>query len=166
MISSEEKAAIRQRCDAATPGEWMAKNKSVRTLKSDGEERPWNTAPTGGDGGICNCLGGNSYATKKSDPINHQAIRNADFIANAREDVPRLLDEIDTLTAELAQTQKERDDALRWVIDKCANCAKNTTCNHEKAEGWQRNYKTCEDWQWRGLAVDGEDVNGLEKYER
>ena len=149
MMSNEEKAEIQERCDNASPAPWHVlylncPNRAV--IESEGRRMYANEYTV---------FSAHEYEGYKED---------AEFIAHARQDIPRLLDENERLTSELAQAKKERDEALRWVIDKCANCANNTTCNHEKAEGWQRNYKTCEDWQWRG-AADGEDVNGLEQNE-
>ena len=94
-MTQEQINEIRRRCDAATPGPWISKNKSVRTLLSDGEERALNSAPTGWQGGICNCLGCSKWVDDKNHSINDQAVRNAKFIAAARQDIPALLEALE-----------------------------------------------------------------------
>ena len=78
-------------------------------------------------------------------------------------DVPRLLDENELLTAELAQTQKERDalnaDICHLMKEYAYTCA---YCLHMSADGYDEcTYDGKCNPQWRGI-VDGEDVNGLE----
>ena len=85
---------IRARADAATEGKWERANKSVRVEGEYGD-----SAPTGYDGGICNCLGIRA-GLNISKQINAQAKRNAEFIAHARQDIPFLLGLIESLQRE------------------------------------------------------------------
>lgn len=80
MISSAEIESIRQRCEAARPG-------------------PWRSFVEGRDH-----TSGNSFIMTGSDEnrgddieLIGATIADQDFIANARQDVPRLLDEIEIL---------------------------------------------------------------------
>ena len=103
------------------------------------------------------------------------------------EQVPRLLDENDHLTAELAQAQKERDTAIADIeeilrnipdcrddgFDECIYCKWNAPCITQQQVGngsfcydcSTRNNKppsVMPEFRWRGPVVDGEDMNGLE----
>lgn len=104
-------AEIKARCEAATPGPWETANKSVRVAGSQQEASWGKYAPNGYDGGICNCLGGNSYRATKNSPVNVQARANADFIAHSREDLPWALDIIAAQQAEIDRLT----EAQRWI---------------------------------------------------
>lgn len=73
---------IREREQAATPGEWESAGMSVRVIGSTGGNA-WH-------GAICNTIGG-GYESRKADRVNVQARDNADFIANSRADMSLLL---------------------------------------------------------------------------
>jgi hypothetical protein len=80
-MTSEELEAIRARCDAATSGPW----KSFVEGRDHTSGDSFIMTPTGGtrgNGGI-ELLGA--------------TVADQDFIANARQDIPRLLDEIERL---------------------------------------------------------------------
>lgn len=109
--------AIRARCERATPVEWECANKSVRVVGTQQQHSFGKTAPTGYEGGICNCLGGSSYRAGKNDPINVQARANADFIAHARTDVPDMLAEIERLTTALKLLESDRDAERKIRLD-------------------------------------------------
>lgn len=93
---------IRKRADAATEGEWEQANKSVRVAASQEKHSYGKSAPTGYFGGICNCLGIRT-GLSISQQVNTQATKNAEFIAHARQDIPYLLDLIESI-------QRERDE--------------------------------------------------------
>ncbi|MCW5716728.1 MAG: hypothetical protein KIS68_02740 [Bauldia sp.] len=79
-ISPEELAAIRRRCDEATPGPWAS--------WVEGRDH-W-----GGDD-IIQTAGEDIYPYGAT-------VADKDFIAHARQDIPRLLAEIERLTALLS----------------------------------------------------------------
>lgn len=91
-MTEQELNEIQARADAATPGPWEHRGKSVRThvAKTD------YGAPSGWDGGICNTLG--ASPAFNFDPLcrkkTAQAQTNAVFIAAARSDVPALVAEV------------------------------------------------------------------------
>lgn len=101
-MSDQEKRMqeIRERANAATAGEWEQANKSVRVANTQVDCGSYKAAPTGDEGGICNCLGISIYRGAKSHPINVQATKNAEFIAHARQDIPYLLDLIESIQQE------------------------------------------------------------------
>ena len=76
-----------------------------------------------------------------------------------RIDTPRLLDEIDRLHAELAQTRKERDKAIKdlHIGRSCHTCIHFLKVHGDSFIGCLDTSKK-EKWQWRG-AADGEDVD-------
>lgn len=78
--SDEELAAIRARCEAATPG-------------------PWKSYVEGRDH-----TSGSSFimTTGEDIELSGATIADQDFIAHAREDVPRLLEEVQRLRSQLA----------------------------------------------------------------
>lgn len=83
-MTDEQLAAIRARCEAATPGPWDAHaNIGYCGIMADGDKRPLLRADT------CTFADGA-------------------FIAHAREDVPALLDEV----ARLRAKARELDDRL------------------------------------------------------
>ena len=100
-------AAIQERCDKATPGPWEQANKSVRVVGSQLVNSWGNEAPSGWQGGICNCLGAQKYQGGKNHPLNQQAKANAEFIAHARVDVPYLLADNARLTARVEQLEAD-----------------------------------------------------------
>ena len=91
---------IRSRCDAATPGPWVINA---------------HMAGVGTGSGICICSN-----------IDKQ---NAKFIANARQDIPALLDEVERLTAERNSAIKRAEaleralrDSRGKVLTQCDYC--------------------------------------------
>lgn len=95
MMTPEELAAIRARCEAATPGLW--------TSYENREVSPEGYAVCGPTSTDIAYLG-----------ITNQDSYDADFIAYARTDVPKLLDEVSRLTAENARLRAVRDAAAAW----------------------------------------------------
>lgn len=97
LLTPEELQAIAARCSGATPGPW--------TVEED--SRPSIMAPvgTGGymDGGhLATFMAMAKYDAAWGDKSSNSA--DANFIAHARTDVPKLLAFIQSLQAELAQT--------------------------------------------------------------
>jgi hypothetical protein len=81
--------AIRARCEAATPGEWVVIHK----------------------GNALSVIAKSGAFTLNICHYSHKDGADAEFIAHARTDVPDLLAEIERLTAELAAMTAERDEA-------------------------------------------------------
>lgn len=80
-LSDEDLAAIQERCDAATPGPWKAYI----------EDRDHES-------------GSSFIQTARADiELSGASNDDYDFIANARQDIPRLLREIDRLKTMLAR---------------------------------------------------------------
>ena len=105
---------IRARAEAATPAPWEAANKSVRVSGTQQTYSWGHEAPTGCQGGICNCLG-RGYGGKKNDPINVQAAINAQFISHAREDIPALLDALEAKERENAELREQFEKAVEDI---------------------------------------------------
>ncbi|MEA4896145.1 MAG: hypothetical protein VB064_12930 [Oscillospiraceae bacterium] len=145
---------IKARAEAATKGKWQA-------IRSDD-----------GNTSIFTIVG---RYIKLGDFENKT---DADFIANAREDIPALVAEVERISAnetklindmeeykhkyhvalnELATAKAERDAAVEDIPHYCGMCANH--CTEEEAtqkcgEGWEG--EGCDDWQWRGVRKDGE----------
>ena len=83
-LSDEELASIRRRCEAATPGSW----------KSYVEGRDHES-------GSSFIMVGSSAARGADIELSGATVADQDFIAHARQDVPRLLDEVERLRAQL-----------------------------------------------------------------
>ena len=109
---------IRARLDAAAPGKWYTGHfASVRT-----ENRIR----------LCNMEGGQA---------------NAEFVANAPEDIRYLLNRI-------AELEAERDAAVKYVTRCCTTCA--NTGDGAKCPGVKCSCGTHEYWQWRGIQREGD----------
>lgn len=83
MLSAEELAETRRRCDAAAPGPW-------RAVEADPAWGGIGYDVLGLDKGTCDC-------PDADDPAMLEDEADAVFIAHAREDVPRLLAEVKRL---------------------------------------------------------------------
>lgn len=97
MLTDERIRDIRERCEAATPGPWRAVWKG-NTIKS---HRVYADGPE-----VRNIACGISPKTE-----------NAEFIANARKDIPALLDELDRLRAEADKWRGRYDATYRIAED-------------------------------------------------
>jgi hypothetical protein len=84
-MTKVELEEIRRRCDAATPGPWIS--------FVEGRDH------TSGSNFIKR---GNGEARADDLELTGATVADQDFVAAARQDVPRLLDEVDRLTALLA----------------------------------------------------------------
>lgn len=83
-LSDEELAAMRRRCEAATSGPW----------KSDVEGREHESGS--------NFIMVGSGAARGTDiELSGATVADQDFIAHARQDIPRLLGEIERLRAQV-----------------------------------------------------------------
>jgi len=76
--------AIEERANAATPGEWQTDDDTVEMFDADEK---------------CYVMIADLWSTTDVDKI--EAARNAEFIANARADVPALIAEVRSLRAKL-----------------------------------------------------------------
>lgn len=101
LLTPEELQAIAERCSGATPGPW--------TVEEDSRPSIMAPAGTGGymDGGhLATFMAMTKYDAAWGNKSSNSA--DADFIAHARTDVPRLLELIQwlirSLQAELVQT--------------------------------------------------------------
>src|SRR5690625_695988 len=98
MLPKEELDAIKERCENATEGPW-------KYYHEDGEVAT-------SDKGYC-------FATEISEEIGYDG--NGEFIANAREDIPKLLSEIDELRNRLDDVEGLLEDALGDLDDMYLN---------------------------------------------
>ncbi len=91
-MTPEERQAARARCETATPGRWQAK---LGRAQEEYFSRFWRIEPQPSEPGTCVSL---VFASEPEDddPADRQ---DAEFIAQARTDLPRALDEIDRLEA-------------------------------------------------------------------
>lgn len=98
-MTPETLAAIKARCEAATPGPWKADGCELYVHHS----REWV-----------------GETLRPDDP---RAPRDAEFIAHAREDVPALVDALDRLGRELwAATQRCHDCLDHWKRTRTVYC--------------------------------------------
>lgn len=91
-MEQEQLDAIRERCDAATPGPWK------HCGASDGKcdcHLIWSTSQDTLVAKAC----GPRFTEDAPYPTEEQAVINGHFIAHAREDIPALLAEIGRLRA-------------------------------------------------------------------
>jgi hypothetical protein len=94
-MTNEELKAIRERTEAATPGPWYWEK-----LDADGwndTEMPYLASAS--DEGVMHFGDCEQYYPSEGSPPNDE---DAEFIAHAREDVPKLLAEIERLRRELS----------------------------------------------------------------
>ena len=88
-LTPEERAAIRARAEAATPGEW-------RLL-----------SPYSGGSIVANCERAIVLFNPSGNPHNSCMKADSDFVANARQDVPALLADLEAADAALAALREE-----------------------------------------------------------
>lgn len=93
-MKQDELAAIRERCEAATPG-------------------PFDTYVHGDNAGYTVAKFGDNGQDVFWTFVKRE---DAEFVAHAREDVPALLDEIDRLRAEVANLDAELTDVVHALI--------------------------------------------------
>ena len=140
-LTQEERAEARARAGAATPGPYSVKIHSEDYGQGYGETTYFVDM-----GGALLKIGIGSDNKKC---VIHYG--NADFIAHAREDLPRALDDIDSLEAENAELRKRCEAAINDLRDyadrKCYVCAHwvNGRCAIPERDcaGFYR-------WKWRG----------------
>lgn len=103
-LSAEELAAIRQRAEKATPGPWTVSRLARGYVLVDSEQyTPIATTVEYNEDGTVHML----FAGDECDA-------NQQFIAHAREDIPRLLDALEAAYAEIERLQIE-NTALRQL---------------------------------------------------
>lgn len=105
QLSNERQFEIRERAEAATPGPWRNEGNVVADENSivvGDESYNWRfVAHVNSD-------------TEEGADATHvisetEAVANAEFIANARADIPDLLAEVSRLTTELARVREENE---------------------------------------------------------
>lgn len=101
-----DEQAIRERCNAATPGPWTNENSSYIFARIPGGR------PNGE--GIANF---HDYARRTL--THEQNTANAAFAAHAREDVPALLDLVDELRGKI---EKQRKCIKQFGSNRAAQC--------------------------------------------
>jgi uncharacterized protein (UPF0335 family) len=99
MLTEERKQAIRERCEAATPGQWK-----------------WKQCPVGHD----------LVSRSEDDQVRGLVVltcdldwvldSDAEFIAHAREDVPALLDEVERLEQENQRLRQALEEISLSVL--------------------------------------------------
>lgn len=121
----------------------------IRTRVEKAASGPWKTC--GASNNRCSCgtvfgSGGEAYVcsmtvVSEADPAytDPQRIDNANFIAHARTDVPLLLDEVDSLRAELKQA---RDHHQLWVQTFGSSQLTHAKARLEKAESDADRFRT------------------------
>lgn len=130
MISREELAAMRERCEKATAGPWVDGYVSGICRKEHGpdEKGPWH------GNGFCK----HEYEVSESGDAHHLASKSAniqvagnfdyecggiihpedhDFIKHARTDLPRLLAEVERLRGVADETYRLVRLARHWIGD-------------------------------------------------
>ncbi|MFQ5471296.1 MAG: hypothetical protein ACE5FA_00230 [Dehalococcoidia bacterium] len=123
-MTQAELDKIRERADAATPGTWKAWTKAGEPIKRWSVKE--NKAVPTGEVFSPGCMG---VIINGSNCFSPPTFQDAEFIAGARDDIPKLLDEIERLrtyvchlgncefngtqpcTCGLAELLEERDDA-------------------------------------------------------
>lgn len=104
-MTPEERQAIRERAEAATPG-------------------PWHAGPSYYEGPLVSYVAGAHVSVHpEASDDRQEGVADAEFIAHARSDVPALLDDIDRLEAEKAELEAEQDalvERLRTTGDRCS----------------------------------------------
>lgn len=93
MLTDEELEAIQARCDAATPGDWAVNT----NYPFDGMGGCGHRYVESEAGWVC------STGTKN---------RNVEFIANAKQDIPRLISDLAAVKEDLRELLQLRD---RWI---------------------------------------------------
>lgn len=109
-LTPDELAAIRARCEAATPGPWTLSHFSAKdTEDGDAETHIQCYADADEEEGVS--LAWVNHWSYGDDPPKQESVANALFISRARTDVPRLLDEVERLRT-----------AIRTRLDACPSC--------------------------------------------
>lgn len=124
-------AAIRERCDAATAGPWGVENGDVVSVGNDGTRvvegllRHWTA--------MISQLG----RTKSIETCREYAVRDIDFIAHSRQDIPALLEEVESFHRVL-ETQKAEGEAkdrrieeLKAEVRSCVPRSRYDACNQD-----------------------------------
>lgn len=92
-LTDEELTAIRERCEKATSGPWELEGSAV--ISEHAESYCWN----GASNDVCLLNDGGEYIS------NTNSESDADFIAHARDDVPRLFAEVERLRKALGNIE-------------------------------------------------------------
>lgn len=108
-LTNEELTTIRERAEKATKGPWLVDNLGSGVVSEHAVSYWWN----GESDEICSLSDGGEYIE------NTNAGNDAAFIAHAREDIPRLLAEIERLR-----------NAISWGVS-CGDCT------NQLAEDWE-----------------------------
>lgn len=172
---------IKRRADAATQGPWHISGDIRHLVFPPDSYRSELPLPI-----IAKC-DGIHFADTKKHIAKIQA--NARFIAEARTDIPALLDYIAKLEAENERLTKELDSAnesnkrldeecrmlinerdaavndIRWLDKNSGCCYRCKSWNGKRCKrGYSVNASFCNDWQWRGLRKGGCVMKAREGY--
>ena len=120
-MTREERDAIRARCEAATEGPWKVGDGS-RETRYQGWDRVFSKD---------RCIASRAvYNYHNPDSFDKQTQRDMCFIANARQDIPALLDDLDEVEGhaervcdyiEFCEGDPHDDDHCSWYC-KCSEC--------------------------------------------
>lgn len=106
MLTKEELDAIRERDKKATPGPWTTDDDEVMLAYEPDHKRTYMLFnPPQANRFVC-CLDDGEYHEYED---RTEARANGEFIAHAREDIPRLLDHIDAITDALRGAREALD---------------------------------------------------------
>lgn len=101
-LSEQEQAEIRARCKAATPGPWMVRHNpdyprwNITTVAEDEEGRPIHIA-------------------NRTHGVSNDHKSDAEFLAHARTDIARLLDDVEALYVSLGRLAQALDRAVAQI---------------------------------------------------
>lgn len=95
-MNKEERDKIMARCETATPGPWVCKGAYIHRERD------------------INCI-----ARVKTW---HNPFETAVFIAHAREDIPKLLDDYDALEADRDRWKERAETLEQWLIENLGYC--------------------------------------------
>ena len=147
-MTAARRAAIKARCDAATPGPWVVSSEYASGVdlgyKPD-HERTWGYGC--GNDFVCDLNDGEYHEYCSQD----EQRANAEFIAAARQDIPDLLAEVERLRVENQRLEKSID----WLVSQRFPCPRDgSQCYKEIAIRNNTTYaeNVCEQ-HWRDAAL-------------
>lgn len=113
-LTDDELTQIRERADKATGGPWEIANTADIFTELGAENKEGILADDADGWHIADCSTGVTFVDGELEELSYNEVRsNASFIAYAREDIPKLLAEIERLGKE--------NEHMKWGLSKIAN---------------------------------------------